>query len=569
MPRFAVPPYPASQQRFFHQHPAEQPEEREYERALAVISNYHRHQAENEATARRHRYAEAARQRYLAVAIELEQRRQRAELVASHRAEILRTHQARARLAAAEYQIAVNQFLGRSRGNQPVRCSYIVAGLVLIFPQATNQPQFVNRKPFSRVLKQHPTSESVPNVTERIRSIPTSLGSRPVHSEDPENLNHDSAKLIEDFLSSLFPGLVFRAEPEAGDNKTAPTLHAGGHEEPTRKPGTAGLAANSRFSDPSPTKESTSPVNLDATETEQVFDCTTSLSSIEHIRNNLAKLKDAFILPTQLDYYSLSANDHDGAASVSSISPSDFTKLIPYTSKNKSIYEYEHQLSGLLEELDRVESHGDVEVRDKRKEVVKAVERALEGVEQVVGEVVKERLSVITPNTSVIEGSLKGFDVDEDITEETVLGSAEDQVDTPVAIGGAVAPEEPTPTHLEAAVSSVGEYSPAEGTILESSSLVDNATTSLHDGSSPTQLEVGLSTSTPAPEPVEIPVAETESTEPQPPSEEADASDPFLLAEELLPHSPAKEVRLIESDTEDGVIVLDDDEKSDWSDVEH
>jgi len=97
-----------------------------------VVSNYHRRQAEKEATARRHRQAEAARQRDIVLAIELEQRRRRAELVASHHAEIIRTRRARDRLAAAERQIAVNEFLGRLRGGQPVRCICIFAGLVVL-----------------------------------------------------------------------------------------------------------------------------------------------------------------------------------------------------------------------------------------------------------------------------------------------------------------------------------------------------------------------------------------------------------------------------------------------------
>jgi len=58
----------------------------------------------------------------------------------------------------------------------------------------------------------------------------------------------------------------------------------------------------------------------------------------------------------------------------------DLTKLIPCTSANKSVRKYENKLNRLLEELDRVDSYGDAEVREKRKEVVKAVEKALEGV---------------------------------------------------------------------------------------------------------------------------------------------------------------------------------------------
>ena len=112
VPRFADPPYPASQQRFFRQPSAELEELHEYRRALAVISNRRLRQVERDT---------AIRQRYLtSLATELEHQRQQKELLASHRAEIIRTQQARARLAAAERRLAVNEFLGRVKGTQPV-----------------------------------------------------------------------------------------------------------------------------------------------------------------------------------------------------------------------------------------------------------------------------------------------------------------------------------------------------------------------------------------------------------------------------------------------------------------
>jgi len=115
----------ASQQRFFH-HPSAE-EEREYQRALARISNYRRRQSQNQAVARWHRQAERAHQRDLALVIELEQRRQQAGLVASDRAEIIRTREARGGLAATEHQIAVKEFLGLLGCGQPVCCSCIPA----------------------------------------------------------------------------------------------------------------------------------------------------------------------------------------------------------------------------------------------------------------------------------------------------------------------------------------------------------------------------------------------------------------------------------------------------------
>ena len=133
-----------------------------------------------------------------------------------------------------------------------------------------------------------------------------------------------------------------------------------------------------------------------ATETERTrADRAAALSSVEHIRNDLTKLRVDFTLPAELDHYAPSTGDHDEVAPVSSASSSGLTKLIPYTSTNKLVYKYESELNRLMEGLDRTESCGDAEVRDKRKGVVKAIERVLEKVKCVVGEVVEKRLSLV------------------------------------------------------------------------------------------------------------------------------------------------------------------------------
>ena len=91
--------------------------------------------------------------------------------------------------------------------------------------------------------------------------------------------------------------------------------------------------------------------------------------------------------------------------SVSLVSSSNITRPIPCTSANKSVHKYEHALNGLLE-------HGDGEVREKIKEVVRAVESASEEVERIVGEVIEKRLSYAT---SITEEPIMGFEVDEDM----------------------------------------------------------------------------------------------------------------------------------------------------------
>ena len=77
------------------------------------------------------------------------------------------------------------------------------------------------------------------------------------------------------------------------------------------------------------------------------------------------------------------------------------------------MHKYQHELNGLLEELGKIDSHCDSEVIGRRKEVVQAVERDLEGGERVASEVVERRSSIVDPSPPVTEGPLKGFDIDE------------------------------------------------------------------------------------------------------------------------------------------------------------
>ena len=134
------------------------------------------------------------------------------------------------------------------------------------------------------------------------------------------------------------------------------------------------------------------------------------------------------------------------------MSSSDLTKLIPHTNTNKPVYKYENELSGLLEELDKIDGHGDDELWEKRRVVVKAVEKALKGVEHVVGEAMEKRLSFIS-----VEEPLKGFDVDEDVTEEA--SPAPEQVETPVIINQVTVSKPFTPNQMEESVVTLAEGS--------------------------------------------------------------------------------------------------------------
>ena len=121
VPRSVVPSY-SSHFDLPYQPSAEELEEYEYRQALEVVANHRRRQAVKETAARRQQLACAYRQRYLA-ALEAElERDRREELFVARRAELIRSQQARARLAAAERQHAFNTYLGQLKGPQPV-CS--------------------------------------------------------------------------------------------------------------------------------------------------------------------------------------------------------------------------------------------------------------------------------------------------------------------------------------------------------------------------------------------------------------------------------------------------------------
>ncbi|KAF9644445.1 hypothetical protein BDM02DRAFT_946971 [Thelephora ganbajun] len=217
VPRFAVPSYP-SQLDFFHKPSTEELEEHEYRRALDVVASHRRRQAEKEAAIHRHQRAETARQQYFAALVaELEQRRQE-ELITAHRAEFIHSQRVRARLVAAECQRLLNAFLRQLKGPQPVCriCRELVSDSTLInSPQVARQPHVVKRQPLADALRQRLTTESNTDILESIQNVLSALEPRPVESEKPKDPSKDSAKLVENLLSSIFSGLAFHTQPQA------------------------------------------------------------------------------------------------------------------------------------------------------------------------------------------------------------------------------------------------------------------------------------------------------------------------------------------------------------------
>ena len=562
--RFNSQSYPSNLD-FFLQPSAEELEEREYQQALEVVVNHRRRQAEKEAVIRRQQLAEAARRQYFAVlAAELE-RRQQQELLAARRAEFVRSQQARARLLAVERQHALNAFLQQSKGLQPVRSIGICLKcpvLMKSIPQITRQPHVTKRKPLADVLQQRLAAESDADIADPIKNILSSLRTRPVESDKQKASGEDASKLIETLLSSIFPGLTSRQQPEPAPSTEqsqqgvsdkgkgkAREVDVEEARKPAQKPesvdeafanilrhvmGFSKSAAAPRSPDqagPSGSSPLSSSAKPAVTEGEQAqIDRAIALSSVERVHDKLGKLQADFILPTELEHYDPSPDDRDETASVSSVSSSDLRKLIPYASTNKPVYKYENELNGLLEELDKIDSHGDTEVREKRKEVVKAVEKALESIGNFVGEAVEKRLSLVSVTPSAEPEAAPAQEPTVVISEPSGPVEVEETVIAPVEV-----------------------LAPGDESVHET------------DGSA-----VEQSTATVTPYSVEVnPTTETEVREGQAQEDGSETVDTFLTPEQVSPPSPVQKHQQTEVDTDDEALMLDSDgEKSDWSELE-
>ncbi|KAG8737288.1 hypothetical protein FRC10_008378 [Ceratobasidium sp. 414] len=128
---------------------------------------------------------------------------------------------------------------------------------------------------------------------------------------------------------------------------------------------TEGPVTDGPASKAAPTVSSTPEDAADVAETQQV-DMFSSRKAITDILSKFSSLKSGFTFPTTLDFL-------PSPEGVSTPTP-----RLAYTPNNAPLHQYEHLLTGLLTQLDAVESYGDAEVRKTRKDAVKEVEKELE-----------------------------------------------------------------------------------------------------------------------------------------------------------------------------------------------
>jgi len=142
------------------------------------------------------------------------------------------------------------------------------------------------------------------------------------------------------------------------------------------------------------------------------------LTAIRAARTQFSALESAFKFPPVLDF-----NDHSELA---------------VSANNAPVRAYEKALNGLLEHLDAIESDGDEEIRDVRREVVREVERALEVVERMVVERAPRATAVA--NAAAEEGA-EGYDVGSESEESEAAPAPAPATATPnIPLAAAVDP---------------------------------------------------------------------------------------------------------------------------------
>ncbi|KAJ1302143.1 hypothetical protein OPQ81_000971 [Rhizoctonia solani] len=118
---------------------------------------------------------------------------------------------------------------------------------------------------------------------------------------------------------------------------------------------------------------------------EPQIDTAPSYSAVELILASLATIQSEFTFPTQLDFLPGSPK-------------------LAYTPNNAPLHGYEHALTGLLTQLDAVESYGDDGVRKARKEAVKTIEKELERLDGMKAEA-WNRVNAPQPETNTAEAA--------------------------------------------------------------------------------------------------------------------------------------------------------------------
>ena len=172
------------------------------------------------------------------------------------------------------------------------------------------------------------------------------------------------------------------------------------------------------------------------------------LTTVRSVRTQLYAVESAFKFPAVLDF--------------------DQSELA-VTPNNAPVRAYEQALNDLLEQLDAIESDGDEEIRNVRREVVKEVEKALEDVERKVreqapapevtkGEVSEYNVKGEEPEPLPVNRDAAG---DVKVTEpEPAVAASSADADVDLAISGEYVAAPPADTSLGSVTSALDGAAP-------------------------------------------------------------------------------------------------------------
>ncbi|KAF8868360.1 hypothetical protein CPB85DRAFT_1364666 [Mucidula mucida] len=183
-------------------------------------------------------------------------------------------------------------------------------------------------------------------------------------------------------------------------------------------------------------------------------DLVVSLARINSIESAYRSLIDDFTFPSHLDFA-------PSSSPASSDTEQSLSTKLAYTARNAPVRFHEQSLSGLLSQLDSIESFGDEGLRTKRKEVVGLVEAALEDLEREV----EGRWRAKVAKDSVVANGL----VEESMSSEEDSASVKSLPSTGPAPASAIAHPVAEPTVSDPTSCSVVEGQAASSPISASS----------------------------------------------------------------------------------------------------
>ncbi|EJD05181.1 uncharacterized protein FOMMEDRAFT_120454 [Fomitiporia mediterranea MF3/22] len=164
---------------------------------------------------------------------------------------------------------------------------------------------------------------------------------------------------------------------------------------------------------PSSTHPEASPEeqNAAASKIQAAYRVHASLSSIKSARERFTSLLNAFTFPAELDF------------DLSSPPSGDERPKLAYTSRNAPVHAHEDALIKLLQTLDAVESHGDVHVREARRELVREIEKELGRIDAEVRRAWDEVQSKPEPEFALASAAVEETVIDVPIAPETIASS--------------------------------------------------------------------------------------------------------------------------------------------------